>query len=127
MQEQTLEAIEFKTLAKSVGITQVSPGLKINGSGYPYVTVYTKNGKWTNLYFSTTSAPIVVDTIGEGNPVKNYLLSVSVAKTVNANGEVRYKFTSPNKRESLFDDEPSTSNFNVEEFVKVFDSQAVTV
>jgi len=125
--EQTLETIEFKTLAKLVGITQVSPGLKVNSSGYPYVTVYTKNGKWTNLYFSSKSAPIVVDTIGEGNPIKNYLLSVSVAKTINADGEVRYKFTSPNKRESLFDDEPTTSNFNVEDFVKVFDSQAVTV
>ena len=125
--EQTLETMEFKQLAKLAGVNQVSPGLKINGSGYPYVTLYNKSGKWTNIYFSVSSAPIVVNTIGESNPVKNYLLSVSVAKTVNANGEVRYKFTSPNKRESLFDDEIPTSNFNVEEFVAIFDSQTVTV
>ena len=125
--EQTLEAMEFKQLAKLAGVNEVSPGLKINGSGYPYVTLYNKSGKWTNIYFSVSSAPIVVNTIGESNPVKNYLLSVSVAKTVNANGEVRYKFTSPNKRESLFDDEIPTSNFNVEEFVSIFDSQTVTV
>jgi hypothetical protein len=125
--EQTLEAMEFKQLAKLAGVNQVSPGLKVNGSGYPYVTLYNKSGKWTNIYFSVNSAPIVVNTIGEGNPVKSYLLSVSIAKTINKDGEIRYKFTSPNKRESLFDDEPTTSNFNVEDFVAIFDNQTVTV
>jgi len=124
--EQVLEVAEFKSLAKLVGITKVSPGLKINQNGYPYVTLYRKDGKATNVYFSRASAQSVIDTIGEGNSVKNYILSTSIAKTVNEGGETRYKFTSPNNRESLFEDDNDVTNFNVEEFVKQFESQAVT-
>jgi hypothetical protein len=124
-----MQGTTFVNLVKR-GIVKGYGTLKVNASGYPFITLLTKNSKSTNIYFSKKSSESIVDTFGEGGDITDFLRKANVVLTLNEKGEERYKLTGNSEYTSAADalgvvveDE---SDFDYSRFEKEFQSQAVT-
>ena len=124
-----MQATTFVNLVKR-GIVKDYSILRINASGYPFITLMGKQGV-TNLYFSKNASESVVDTFGEGSNITEFLRNSSVILTKNEAGEERYKLTSSSEYVSAADalgiSTVDESDFDYEKFKSEFASQAVTV
>lgn len=126
-----MEVIDFRTLVQK-GLVRNYSVLRINASGYPFVTILNKANRASNLYFSKNSSASVIDTFGEGADITEFLKAAQVVKTVNAENEVRYKlsssgdYKSSNSLAETFGVQLEEQNFNLEEFAKQFESNTVT-
>lgn len=126
-----MEVIDFRTLVQK-GIVRNYSVLRVNASGYPFVTILNKANRASNLYFSKNSSESVLDTFGEEADITEFLKTAQVVKTENANGETRYKLSSSGDYKSsssladAFGVQLEQTDFDVNEFAKQFESSAVT-
>lgn len=98
-----LKVVTVGAFAKAKGFTQISPKVRINQNGYPYITFIDTANKAENVYFSKNAAK----DRHEGEVIsKEMLKAVSVAETTNAKGELRIKLVSSDRLEleSLLED-----------------------
>lgn len=122
-----MEVIDFKTLIKK-GLVKNYSLLRVNTTGYPFVTVLNRANRASNLYFSKNSSQNVLDTFGEGADVTEFLKTAQVVKTANADGDVRYKLSSSGDYKSnssiadAFGIELEEQEFNLQEFAAQFAS-----
>jgi hypothetical protein len=89
-----LTRITFKEFCKKNGYTTVAPKVRINKSGYAFVTfvndiVKDSEGKSLseNIYFSKNTSKDVM----EGDDVSIVLRGLFLCETINADGEIRMK------------------------------------
>ena len=124
-----MQATTFVNLVKR-GIVKNYSVLRINASGYPFITLMGKQGV-TNLYFSKNASESVVDTFGEGSNITEFLKTASVILTKNEAGEERYKLTGSSEYVSAADalgiSTVDESDFDYEKFKSEYTSQAITV
>lgn len=126
-----MQVIDFKTLVQK-GLIRNYSVLRINTSGYPFVTILNKANRANNLYFSKNSAQSVLDTFGEGQDITEFLKTAQVVKTTNQDGEVRYKLSSSGDYKSnssiadAFGVQLEEQDFDIEEFAKQFEQQTVS-
>lgn len=98
-----LQVVTVGAFAKAKGFTQISPKVRINQNGYPYITFIDAANKAENVYFSKNAAK----DRHEGEVItKEMLKSISVAETKNAKNEDRIKLVSSDRLEleSLLED-----------------------
>lgn len=96
----TLKTSTVAEMFKAKGITQVIPKVRVNSSGYPYVTCIDKDNVAENVYFSKASSPLV----SEGQVIaKGFFDKLQVGYTTNSAGEARIKFISNSDRVSVMD------------------------
>jgi len=124
-----MQATTFINLVKR-GIVKDYSILRMNASGYPFITLMGKKGV-TNLYFSKNASESIVHTFGEGGNITEFLKTASVILTKNDQGEERYKLTGSSEYISAADalgiSTVDESDFDYEKFKSEFVSQAVTV
>lgn len=84
----TMSISEFVTINKFV---EINESIRTNTNGYPFVTFINASNVAENVYFSKASSA----TIKQGDLVtKEFLANYRIAKTTNADGEVRTKLVS---------------------------------
>lgn len=126
-----MEVIDFRTLVQK-GLVRNYSVVRINTSGYPFVTILNKANRASNLYFSKNSSESIIDTFGEGADITEFLKTAQVVKTQNADGEVRYKLSSSGDYKSnssladAFGVQLEEQNFNLQEFAKQFETQTIS-
>ena len=124
-----MEQIYLKKLLSSGVITLISSVLKINSSGYPYITVYNSN-TFNTLYFAKKTAEKISDlgiTRGMSLP-ENFLENCEVICTNNSLGDIRHKlsyrgdnpYKGPNDLAEIFDAPQLRSPFNIKQFKDEF-------
>jgi hypothetical protein len=126
-----MEVIDFRTLVQK-GIVRNYSVLRVNASGYPFVTILNKANRASNLYFSKNSSQNVLDTFGEENDITEFLKTAQVVKTANADGDVRYKLSSSGDYKSsssladAFGVQLEQTDFDLNEFAKQFETQTIS-
>jgi len=126
-----MEVIDFRTLVQK-GIVRNYSVLRVNASGYPFVTILNKANRASNLYFSKNSSQNVLDTFGEESDITEFLKTAQVVKTANADGDVRYKLSSSGDYKSsssladAFGVQLEQTDFDVNEFAKQFETQTIS-
>lgn len=126
-----MEVIDFRTLVQK-GLVRNYSVVRVNASGYPFVTILNKANRASNLYFSKNSAQSVLDTFGEGQDITEFLKTAQVVKTANADGDIRYKLSSSGDYKSnssladAFGVQLEEQNFNLQEFAKQFETQTIS-
>jgi hypothetical protein len=126
-----MEVIDFRTLVQK-GIVRNYSVLRVNASGYPFVTILNKANRASNLYFSKNSSQNVLDTFGEESDITEFLKTAQVVKTANADGDVRYKLSSSGDYKSsssladAFGVQLEQTDFDLNEFAKQFETQTVS-
>lgn len=86
-----MQKISLKKLVQDKIVTNIS-GLRVNISGYPYVTMLT-GSKSQNVYFGQKTAELVSDTFSEGDNILPFLADAEVIQAENAQGEIRFKLS----------------------------------
>ena len=126
-----MEVIDFRTLVQK-GIVRNYSVLRVNASGYPFVTILNKANRASNLYFSKNSSQNVLDTFGEESDITEFLKTAQVVKTANADGDVRYKLSSSGDYKSsssladAFGVQLEQTDFDLNEFAKQFETQSIS-
>ena len=126
-----MEITSFRSLVQK-GIIKTISTLRVNSSGYPFVTLLNKQNRAMNLYFGKNSSQTVVDTFGEGSNIIEFLKNAQVIMTENANGEIRYKISTSGNYESAsavadaFGVEVEEINFDFNKFAKQFETETVS-
>jgi len=126
-----MEVIDFRTLVQK-GLVRNYSVVRVNASGYPFVTILNKANRASNLYFSKNSAQSVLDTFGEGQDITEFLKTAQVVKTVNADGDIRYKLSSSGDYKSsssladAFGVQLEEQQFDLQEFAKQFETQTIS-
>ena len=126
-----MEVIDFRTLVQK-GIVRNYSVLRVNASGYPFVTILNKANRASNLYFSKNSSQNVLDTFGEESDITEFLKTAQVVKTANADGDVRYKLSSSGDYKSsssladAFGVQLEEQDFDLNEFAKQFEQQTIS-
>jgi hypothetical protein len=126
-----MEVIDFRTLVQK-GIVRNYSVLRVNASGYPFVTILNKANRASNLYFSKNSSQNVLDTFGEESDITEFLKTAQVVKTANADGDVRYKLSSSGDYKSsssladAFGVQLEQTDFDLNEFAKQFETQTIS-
>jgi hypothetical protein len=126
-----MEVIDFRTLVQK-GIVRNYSVLRVNASGYPFVTILNKANRASNLYFSKNSSQNVLDTFGEESDITEFLKTAQVVKTANADGDVRYKLSSSGDYKSsssladAFGVQLEEQDFDLNEFAKQFETQTIS-
>jgi len=126
-----MEVIDFRTLVQK-GIVRNYSVLRVNASGYPFVTILNKANRASNLYFSKNSSQNVLDTFGEESDITEFLKTAQVVKTANADGDVRYKLSSSGDYKSsssladAFGVQLEETDFDLNEFAKQFETQTIS-
>mgnify|MGYP007095799188 FL=1 len=126
-----MKKISLKKLVQDRVVTNIS-GLRVNISGYPYVTMLT-GSKSQNVYFGQKTAEIVSDTFSEGDNILSFLADAEVIQTENAQGEVRFKlsknagsdYASETAMADIFGIELSNGEFDVKLFASEFSAKEV--
>lgn len=129
----TLKSVTVKSLVQSGVITAISP-LRVNTSGYPYVT-FLQGNKPNNVYFSKKSSTVVSGTFEDGQNILAFLKNAEVVQTENEAGEVRFKLSTPGTSEystksellEIFGGDEIMTDFDMELFKKEFVSQTAVV
>jgi hypothetical protein len=126
-----MQVIDFRTLVQK-GLVRNYSVLRVNASGYPFVTILNKANRASNLYFSKNSSQNVLDTFGEESDITEFLKTAQVVKTANADGDVRYKLSSSGDYKSnssiadAFGVQLEEQDFDIEEFAKQFEQQTIS-
>ena len=126
-----MQVIDFRTLVQK-GLVRNYSVLRVNASGYPFVTILNKANRASNLYFSKNSSQNVLDTFGEESDITEFLKTAQVVKTANADGDVRYKLSSSGDYKSsssladAFGVQLEEQDFDIEEFAKQFETQTIS-
>jgi hypothetical protein len=126
-----MEVIDVRTLVQK-GIVRNYSVLRVNASGYPFVTILNKANRASNLYFSKNSSQNVLDTFGEESDITEFLKTAQVVKTANADGDVRYKLSSSGDYKSsssladAFGVQLEQTDFDLNEFAKQFETQTIS-
>ncbi len=95
-----LITMSIKDFAASKGFNQIVPVVRVNKTGYPYITFIDDDNKAENIYFSKNAALAVT----AGTPVTKEMLSVyQVGFTTNEAGEERVKLITNSDRVELSD------------------------
>ena len=121
-----MKKISLKKLVQDRVVTNIS-GLRVNVSGYPYVTMLT-GSKSQNVYFGQKTAEVVSDTFSVNDNILPFLADAEIIQTVNAAGEVRFKlsknpgsdYASETAMADVFGIELSNGEFDVKAFSSEF-------
>lgn len=84
-------SVSLRKAVVELGIQTIS-ALRMNESGYPYVTLITKGSASNNLYFGKGSAEALP---AEGSKIVHLLKDATVVETTNEDGEIRFKLSIP--------------------------------
>ena len=88
MNNSQISRVSFKAFCQAEGITSIGKTVRVNASGYPFVTVL-RGSDAENIYFSKKAAAEVT----EGQLVKSIANTLFVNTAVNSNGESRTKLS----------------------------------
>ncbi len=98
--ENNLKTMSIREFAIGKAITQVSPVVRENVNGYPYITFINKDNVAENIYFSKAGAKAV----SSGSVVDKALLQgFQIGLVKNEAGEDRVKLISNSDRIELMD------------------------
>lgn len=90
---ETLNVVGIKDFVQDKGYVQVIPEVRANANGYPFLTFVDADNKAENIYFSKSES----EGLEKGQQLdQDYIKSLRVAETSNANGEIRWKLTTGN-------------------------------
>ena len=93
MKTETLNTISISEFVNTNKFVEINNTVRTNSNGYPFVTFINASNVAENVYFSKASSA----TISKGDAVtKEFLANYRIAKTTNADGEVRTKLVSNN-------------------------------
>lgn len=121
-----MKKISLKKLVQDRVVTNIS-ALRVNVSGYPYVTMLT-GSKSQNVYFGQKTAEVVSDTFSVDDNILSFLADAEVIQTENAQGEVRFKlsknagsdYATETAMADVFGVELSAGEFDVKSFASEF-------
>ena len=121
-----MKKISLKKLVQDRVVTNIS-ALRVNVSGYPYVTMLT-GSKSQNVYFGQKTAEVVSDTFSVDDNILSFLADAEVIQTENAQGEVRFKlsknagsdYATETAMADVFGVELSAGEFDVKLFASEF-------
>ena len=134
---ETLKSVTLKSLVQSGVITAISP-LRVNTSGYPYVT-FLQGNKPNNVYFSKKASVVVNGTFEKGDNIVTFLKNAEIVQTEvteeNGDVKVRFKISTPGASEysstaelmDVFGMSEKTTEFDMELFRNQFTSQTAVV
>jgi len=130
---EALKSVTLKSLVQSGVITAISP-LRVNTSGYPYVT-FLQGNKPNNVYFSKKTSIIVNGTFEKGDNIVTFLKNAEIVQTENENKDIRFKLSIPGASEyssksellEIFGGEEVMTNFDLSLFKEQFISQKAVV
>ena len=124
-----METTTFINLVRK-GIIKSFSVLRVNSSGYPYVTLINSKNAVTNMYFSKAASQLVLSNFGEGNHITAFLKEANVTLTQNEAGEERYKISSPGEYVSAADafgiSSEAEDAFDYAKFSQEFANQSVS-
>ena len=126
-----MKKISLKKLVQDRIVTNIS-GLRVNVSGYPYVTMLT-GSKSQNVYFGQKTAEVVSDTFSENDNILSFLADAEIIQTANEAGETRFKlsknagsdYSSETAMADVFGVELSSGEFDVKLFASEFAAKEV--
>ena len=126
-----MKKISLKKLVQDRVVTNIS-ALRVNVSGYPYVTMLT-GSKSQNVYFGQKTAEVVSDTFSVDDNILSFLADAEVIQTENAQGEVRFKlsknagsdYATETAMADVFGVELSAGEFDVKLFASEFAAKEV--
>jgi len=121
-----MKKISLKKLVQDRVVTNIS-ALRVNVSGYPYVTMLT-GSKSQNVYFGQKTAEVVSDTFSVDDNILSFLADAEVIQTENAQGETRFKlsknagsdYATETAMADVFGVELSAGEFDVKLFASEF-------
>jgi len=134
---EALKSVTLKSLVQSGVITAISP-LRVNTSGYPYIT-FLQGNKPNNVYFSKKASLVINGTFEKGDNIVTFLKNAEIVQTevTEENGDVRvrFKISTPGASEysstaelmDVFGMSEKTTEFDMELFKKEFTSQTAVV
>jgi hypothetical protein len=97
--KKPLVVLSIAEFAKSKGIVSITPKVRANTNGFPYVTMINGNNEAENVYFSKAAATKVAADM----PVTTDMLKAhQIGVTHNEAGEERIKLISNSERLDLF-------------------------
>lgn len=135
-----MQRISLRALLQAGVITNIS-NLRVNASGYPYVTFLGKpdlkgNATSTNVYFSVNAAKAIGANHGIGDNILKSLVEADVVFVQNSKKEDRYKISLPsdksqyateNELNKMFELEPKeNTEFDVKTFALEFTAAPAT-
>lgn len=118
------------------GVVRNISTLRKNVNGYPFVTLLSKKGDSQNLYFGQKSGVLIQDNFEVGENIIPALKDSTVIKTINADGEARYKLSLPapggsystdSELMDVFGIDDVEYDFNIAEFQQQFSAKEVSV
>ena len=126
-----MKKISLKKLVQDRVVTNIS-GLRVNISGYPYVTMLT-GSKSQNVYFGQKTAELVSDTFSENDSILSFLADAEIIQTTNEAGETRFKlsknagsdYATETAMADVFGVELSSGEFDVKLFASGFAAKEV--
>ncbi len=126
-----MKKISLKKLVQDRVVTNIS-GLRVNISGYPYVTMLT-GSKSQNVYFGQKTAELVSDTFSENDSILSFLADAEIIQTTNEAGETRFKlsknagsdYATETAIADVFGVELSAGEFDVKLFASEFTAKEV--
>ena len=126
-----MKKISLKKLVQDRVVTNIS-ALRVNVSGYPYVTMLT-GSKSQNVYFGQKTAEVVSDTFSVDDNILSFLADAEVIQTVNEKGETRFKlsknagsdYATETAMADVFGVELSAGEFDVKLFASEFAAKEV--
>ena len=126
-----MKKISLKKLVQDRIVTNIS-GLRVNISGYPYVTMLT-GSKSQNVYFGQKTAELVSDTFSENDSILSFLADAEIIQTTNEAGETRFKlsknagsdYATETAIADVFGVELSAGEFDVKLFASEFTAKEV--
>lgn len=93
--KSNLKVLTLKEFAAKKAFVQIVPVVRVNTSGYPYVTFVDAKNVAENIYFSKAASKAVA----AGTPVDKAMLTVyQIGITTNAAGEERIKLITNSER-----------------------------
>ena len=121
-----MKKISLKKLVQDRVVTNIS-ALRVNISGYPYVTMLT-GSKSQNVYFGQKTAELVSDTFSENDNILSFLADAEIIQTANEAGETRFKlsknagsdYATETAMADIFGVELSAGEFDVKAFSSEF-------
>jgi len=131
---EALKSVTLKSLVQSGVITAISP-LRVNTSGYPYIT-FLQGNKPNNVYFGRKTGTLLLNSSFEaGDNILAFLKNAEIIQTENEAKEVRFKLSTPGASEysstaelmDVFGMSEKTTEFDMELFKKEFTSQTAVV
>ncbi len=124
-----METTTFVNLVRK-GIVKSFSVLRVNSSGYPFITLINSQNAVTNMYFSKAASQIVLNNFGEGEHVTAFLKEANVTLTQNEAGEERYKISTGGNYLSAADalgiSSDSDESFDYAKFSQEFANQSVS-